>query len=264
MGKAKRLKQSRTHRQVAGAGNVSPGQLAVDEGALLEQLQQMASDALPFIGLAAHYLASSPIRDANQCLLASTVLMLAMKDYGIEANLVALELDIDWANHGRGVHYGRPDPQIIGNEVHGHIGLLTEEWFINATASQFREVRTNGGVRAVGGNVGAARAAILARQGGQIQLNLSTGQPVCYTVYPVGSADRIGSQFIGIQPDHHALAVATTNLLTGFSAAVALARPGVRTPYSKLDADVADAKGKTLVNQDGVLMLAERPAGTAR
>lgn len=264
MGKGKRLKQSRTSQQMVRLGGISPGQLAVDEDALAEQLVQMPPDALPFYGLAAHYLASSPIRDANQCLLASTVLMIAMRHYGIEANLVALELDIEWADSGRGVHYGHPDPQIIGTDVHGHIGLLTEEWFIDATASQFREVRNNGGVRAVGGRIGTAQAATIAQQGGQIQMNLSTGRPVRYTVYPVGSADGVGSKFIGMQPDERALPIAVMNLLTGFSATVALARPDVRTRYPKLNADVRAAIGKTVVKRDGVLELTQGADGLPR
>ena len=261
MGKGKRLKQSRAIEQVVRTRRISPGQLAVDEDALVEQLLHMAPEALPFYGLAAHYLASSPVRDANQCLLASTVLMLAMRNYGIEANLVALELDFDWADGGRGVHYGRPDPQMIGTEVRGHVGLLTKEWFLDATASQFREVRNNGGVRPVGGRIGAAQAATLARQGGQIQLNLSTGNPVRYTVYPVGSADGIGSTFIGMQPDERALPVAVMNALTGFSAMVALAQPGVQTPYPKLNADIRAAVGKTVVNRGGVLELSDDVKG---
>lgn len=265
MGKAKRLKKSRANQPLVSAKTYSPGQLAVDEGALGEQLVDMPAEMLPFYGLAAQYLASSPIRDANQCLLASTVLMLVMRNYGIEANLVSLELDIDWANEGKGVHHGRPDPKIVGTDVHGHIGLLTEEWFLDATASQFPEVRDNGGVRPVGGHIGGPQAAYLAQHGGKIQVSLSTGRSVQYTIHRVGSADGVGSKFISMQPNKNALAIATMNLMRVFTVTLAATRPDVRTPYPKLNAAVRAAVGKTLVNRDGLLELVdgteETPAG---
>lgn len=265
MGKGKRLKQKRADQPQPVPKTFSPGQLALDEDAFAEQLLEMPAEMLPFYGLAAQYLASSPIRDANQCLLASTVLMLAMRNFGIEANLVALELDIDWANGGEGVHHGRPDPQIVGTDVRGHIGLLTEEWFLDATAAQFREVRDNGGVRPVGGHIGGPQAAHLALHGGKIQVSLSTGRPVQYTIHRVGSADGVGSKFISMQPDKNALAIATMNLMRVFTVTLAATRPDVRTPYPELNAAVRAAVGKTLVNRDGLLELVdgteEAPAG---
>lgn len=254
MGKGKRLKQKRASETVASSTRFSPGQLAVDEDALAEQLRDMPPESLPFYGLAATYLALTPVRDANQCLLASTVLMLAMRRYGSEANLVALELDIDWANGGRGLHHGRPDPQIVEADVHGHIGLLTEDWFLDATASQFREVRDNGGVRPIGSHFGARQVSHLAQYGGEVQVKLATGRHVRYTVHPVGSADGVGSQFIGMQPDKNALAIATMNLVNGFSATLAAIRPDVQTSYPKLNADIRSAIGKTLVSRDGGLL----------
>lgn len=255
MGKGKRLKQSRANDQAISTRQISPGQLAVDEAALGELLMHMVPEALPYYGLAAQYLSFSPAREANQCLTASTVLMYAMRNYGIKANLVVLELDIDWANKGRGVHYGRPDPQMIGTEVRGHVGLLADEWFLDPTASQFREVRDNGGVRPIGERIGAVQAATLAQQGGQLRISLATDKSVEYTVHPVGSADGILSKFIEMQTDKRALDASVANALTGFIAVVAALQPGVETPYPKLNVDLRAAAGKTLVNRDGLLEL---------
>lgn len=56
--------------------------------------------------------------------------MLAMQPYGVPANLAAVELDIPLAAGGRGVRDGLPDPERTDTAFNGHVGLLTDERFI--------------------------------------------------------------------------------------------------------------------------------------
>jgi hypothetical protein len=248
--KAKR--KSTVRRAPGAASRFSPGQLAIDEIQLERELTEMAAEDLPTYGLAAHYLASSPYRDANQCLLACTILMLAMRTFGLEANLVAVEVEIPWAAGGRGIRYGSPTPGFDGPALRGHVALLAGDMFIDPTAAQFSEIRQNGGVRAVGGKLGnvASRVAV---QGGRIQIKMPTGKAVTYVVHPVGSADGVGAQLISMQPDRMALPTAVSNLLTGFAVTLAHLRPQVVTPFPSLTRRIRESRGMTLRNQDGAL-----------
>lgn len=251
MGKGKRLKAERRAegpKRVKARAAFSPGVLTVNEDEIWKLIELMDADALPSFGLACFYLASSPVRVANQCLFAHTVLMLAMQSYGIAAKLVAVELDIPWANNGRGTRYGRPDPELTDTALSGHIALLTDERFIDATAWQFPEIRTTmDATRPLIAKLGTDQARIVATRGGVLQTKLERGEQVTYNVYPVGFADGVGSKFMEIQPDQAELPRLTQNLLNSYAVVVAMLRPGVRTRFPRFNAAVEQAKGKKVV-----------------
>jgi hypothetical protein len=251
MGKGKRLKAERRTegpKPVKARTPFSPGVLTVNEDEVWKLIELMDPDALPSFGLACFYLASSPVRVANQCLFANTVLMLAMQWYGIPANLVAVELVIPWANGGMGVRYGRPNPELTDSGLNGHIGLLTDERFIDATAWQFPEIRTTmDTTRPLIAKLGADRARLVAARGGVLQTQLERGEQVTYNVYPVGLADGVGSKFMEIQPDQTELPRLTQNLLNSYAVVVAMLRPGVQTRFPRFNAAIEQARGKKVV-----------------
>lgn len=259
MGKGKRLKAERRAegpKPVKARAPFSPGVLTVDEDEISKLIESMDADALPSFGLACFYLASSPVRVANQCLFANTVLMIAMHYYGVTANLVTVELDIPWADSGRGVRYGRQDPELTDNGLLGHIGLLTDESFIDATAWQFPEIRTTmDATRPLVAKIGAENARVVAARGGILQTRLERGEQVTYNVYPVGFADGVGSKFIQIQPDQGELPRVTQNLLNSYAVLIAKLRPGVHTRFPQFNAAVQQATGKKIV-RDGVHLIA--------
>lgn len=259
MGKAKRLKAERRAegpKPAKARAAFSPGVLTVNEDEIWKLIELMDADALPSFGLACFYLASTPVRVANQCLFANTVLMLAMQSFGVPANLVAVELDIPWADGGRGVRYGRPDPELTDTGLNGHIGLLTDERFIDATAWQFPEIRTTmDHTRPLIAKLGADKARLVATRGGVLQTQLERGEQVTYNVYPVGFADGVGSKFIEIQPDQRELPRMTQNLLNSYAVLVAMFRPGVRTRFPLFNAAVERAVGKKIV-RDGEHLIA--------
>lgn len=251
MGKGKRLKAERRTegpKPEKTRTPFSPGVLTVDEDEIWKLIELMDADALPTFGLACFYLASSPVRVANQCLFANTVLMLAMNSYGVTANLVAVELDIPWADGGRGVRYGRPDPELTDTALNGHIGLLTDERFIDATAWQFPEIRkTMDHTRPLITKLGTEKARLVANRGGILQTQLERGEQVTYNVYPVGFADGVGLKFMEIQPDQAELLRLTQNLLNSYAVVVAMLRPGMSTRFPRFNAAVEQAKGKKVV-----------------
>jgi len=253
MGKGKRLKQQRLAR-VPQPGCLSPGELATDEQELLELLQRMPANHLPYLGLAAVYLASSPVRNANQCLMASTLLMLAMRNFGITADLVALEVE---APDGS-VRYGTETPRFEGDTLKGHVGLIADSTFIDATASQFREIRATNGVRPISGPLGE-HASQIRTEGGRVGIQLAEGKVVTYNIHRIGSADGVGAKFMRMQPDG-ALAHAVQNLITTFIAMVANVRPNDPTGFPSLDQLIRNAQGMDTRNDHGVLRLVPRRA----
>ncbi len=106
----------------------------------------MPPGQLPSVGMAEHYLASTPIRGTNQCSSASLVVVLAMRSLGLEAEPVALPLDVP---DGRGgtTRYGNERPHMDGDLVVGHVGLITDGRSLDITAAQFPEIAAHGGVR---------------------------------------------------------------------------------------------------------------------
>jgi hypothetical protein len=264
MGKASRQKAERRKAGITGpssaveqrkakaaAQRFSPGALAVDESELEDLLKMMPADRLPYLGLSMYYLASSPVRDANQCLLASTVLMIALHSFGVRADLVALEVAIPSA----GVSYGSATPRFENDALVGHVGLLAGDTFIDATAAQFDEIRDVRGVAPVVGIMPDPSA--LRSQGGRLPFPLGANATFDYTVYPVGSADRVGVEFARMQPENE-VARQVTNLVRGFTWVVSQLRGNITTGLPKLDeliaaATLAASQGKTPEIADGVM-----------
>lgn len=91
----------------------------------------MPVEALPTLGLATWHLASTSNRITNQCLPASTTLMLAIRSLGIEANMIGLMLDIPWGRNGQGVRYCNEHPHMEGDLLIGHIGLIAGTQFLD-------------------------------------------------------------------------------------------------------------------------------------
>lgn len=242
----------------AGAGGrdkYKPGVLPNDIDGV-GALPLMPAHALPTVGLAYWYLQVTPNREANQCLLASTVLMMAMQNLGVRADLVALMVDVPWGDGGRGVRYGSEDPRLDGDVlVGGHIGLIAGDMFIDPTASQFPEIRNNGGQRPLyallGGKVDAIR-----ERGAQVVINLaradrtgSTGKTVVYHVGRVGTGDGVGSELIG----NHTTELASMLQYLTLSFGVALSRFGRaddvrRGPNPRLADLVARCEGMTVAD----------------
>lgn len=155
----------------------------------IERLLSLRPEALPTIGLAEWYLASTPVRISNQCGIASLVLQLALQRLGLPASPVAVLLDVPQPGGGT-TRYGNENPHMTADGLTvGHVGLVGDDYFVDATAAQFPEIRV-GGVRAVGGPLQGQQDGIL-RAGAMIQVFLLDGTPVTYRLYPEGSADPI-------------------------------------------------------------------------
>jgi hypothetical protein len=233
----------------AAAPRFSPGALAVNEVQLEGLLTVMPADRLPYLGMATWYLAQTPLRDANQCLVASMVLVSALRSLGVQADLVALEVAIP----SLGVSYGSPEPRIVNGMVDGHVGLLAGDTFLDATASQFKEIREDRGVVPVVGRM--AEEIRVRKHGGLLKFPFGTNETMEYTVHPVGSAERVGSEFL--EKNSREIERLVTNLLSGFAWAVAATRGGIDTGLPKLNQSIAEAlqaasKGKTPQLVDGV------------
>lgn len=147
----------------------------------------MAPESLPTVGLGEYYLASTPMRHANQCTVASIVVMTALSSFGLEAEPVALMLDVDDGNGGT-MRYGEERPRIEGGEVVGHVGLIADGRFLDVTAAQFPEIVKHGGIRVVSGDLRGNAAEALQR-GALLPTILADRHVVQYTVLPLGSAD---------------------------------------------------------------------------
>lgn len=242
MGKAKRTRANRStseFKHTLARRTFSPGELAVDHEKTLGLIASMDADDLPTFGLACFYLTWSPVRSANQCLMASALLMLSMRSYGVAANVVAVTLDVPWAEGGRGVRYGRPVPDMSDEGVIGHVGILTDESFIDATAWQFPEIREEiGHARPIVAKIGEEQSSLVADRGGVLQTRLSSGAQVTYRVSPVGSADDVFLRYVDMQPDRLELARGLHSLSESYSSAVSLLRPGVRTRFPAFNASV--------------------------
>jgi hypothetical protein len=262
MGKASRQKAERRaagttgpspaveqRKAKAAAPRFSPGALAVDEKQLEGLLTVMPADRLPYLGMAAWYLAQAPHRNANQCLVASMVLVAALQSFGVQADLVAIEVAIPSA----GVSYGSPEPRVVDDMVAGHVGLLAGDTFLDATASQFKEIREDRGVMPVVGRI--ADEDRVRKHGGVLRFPFGTGETMEYKVHPVGSADEVGIEFLE-KNSMVDIAQLVTNLIRGFAWAVGATRGEINTGLPKLNQSIAEAlqaasKGQTPQLVDG-------------
>ena len=154
------------------------------------QILAMPPEMLPTVGLAEAYLGSTPVRQSNQCALASLVVEMALRVLGLQAESVALLLDVP---DGRGglTRYGNERPRMEHGQAIGHVGLIADGYFMDITASQFPEVLTHGGVRVVAAHLGDQQAEQLLTRGAILKARLADGYQVTYTAYASGSANGV-------------------------------------------------------------------------
>lgn len=237
---------SRSHRG-GGRSSYSPGTLAIDEGVVFRVLDQAPVDRLPYIGLASWYLISSPLRSANQCLLACVVLREAMMKLGIESELRGLLLDVQTGS--KTVSYGNPSPHINStDELIGHVGLLAGNTFIDPTAAQFPAIRNNGGVRPIVGvdprlSTGSGPARI------GIPLGTKMTAVATYTVLTADSTATVEQHFMQAN-DRDEIDIHASNLLLGLGVVLAGLDTGrvaaiLKGPHRGLADLVASCQGMT-------------------
>jgi hypothetical protein len=179
-------------------------------------------DLLPTYGLATWYLHSTAIRVSNQCLIASGVISLALQDLDIPARCVSLGLSLPWAHAGRGVRYGGVDPALHGDQVTGHIGVVTNELLIDATALQFVQIRESWGPLPLMA-VLTKDPALLLQEGETVAIPLTAGKDATYEVLPGRGASDLVASWAHIGADE--VAVSVSNLFVGYAAALAVAVP---------------------------------------
>lgn len=188
----------------------------VDPEAIMSRLMRIKPDALPSVGLSEWYMASTPVRNSNQCVVASATVLAVLHNLGLEAEPVSLQLDVP---DGRGgtTRYGNLKPHFdaAGNTV-GHVGLLADDHFVDVTASQYPEI-ARGGRRVVYGPLRGQGKQILA-QGGLIPVRTIDGQVVQYTVGSLGSTDRVMASVL--KENTEDLARMASNLLMGYTKAL--------------------------------------------
>lgn len=238
-----RSKKERARARTRARAAHGKDPLAITDERITAELSEMDATAIPFVGLALWYLFASPVRVPNQCLLASVVLRDALRDFGIEAHLVNLELSTDWAEHGRGSRRGQRVPRFEGGQLEGHVGLIADSWFVDATASQFAEVFSNGGVRPLVGSLGDQASVVLAK-GALLEVNLTNGRKVGYAVHPAGSADEVAAEFVVAQQGD-VIRRMVEDLKVGFLVALALVRPDLDSGFPLLDEQVRAHVGMT-------------------
>lgn len=244
-----------------GPPGYHPGMIDDDFDLTHALLSTMPVEALPTLGMATWHLASTPNRMANQCLPACATLMLAIRSLGIEANMIGLMLDIPWGRGGQGVRYGNEHPHMEGDLLVGHVGLIAGTRFLDPTASQFPEIRNNGGFRPISANLGARTAQVLA-DGTQAGIGLEGGKMVIYHLLPLGSADEVAMHLMERERDK--VVANVQNLQVLFGAALAgLGETRVQEilagPHPGLAALVARSVNKTVtMGDDGLAVLVDQ------
>ncbi len=248
-------------RRTGAPPGYHPGTIEDDFDLTYALLSTIPVEALPTLGMAAWHLASTPNRIANQCLPACTILMLAIRSLGIEANMLGLMLDIPWARNGQGVRYGNERPHMEGDLLVGHIGLIAGTRFLDPTASQFPEIRNNGGFRPISANLGASAAHVLA-DGTQAGIGLEGGKMVTYHLLPLGSADEVAMDLM--EREREKIVANVQNFQVLFGAALAgLGEARVQEilagPHPGLAALVARSLNKTVkMGDDGLAVLVDQ------
>lgn len=227
------------------------------------RLASLPPHLLPSVGLGEWYLASSPMRTGNQCVVASLTVMQAMRAFGLDAEPVALILDIENA-YGVTQRYGSESPHLDGDRVVGHVGLVADDLFMDVTASQFPEVMAHGGQRVLSGALNGQADAVLNR-GALVPTRLADGFQATYRVAPLGSADGLMLPILERSRDE---AVAMVhNLLTGYTAAMS-SEPflsqvqSITTPrHQQFVEAVLQMRGAEVrMGDDGLMMVRRSPA----
>ena len=198
----------------SGRPGYVPTPLPDDPEQAFLRVSRMQPEQLPSVGLAEYYLTSTPLRTSNQCVLASLVLMGAMREFGLPADVVALTLEMADA-HGGVQRYGTDSPHLDGDLAVGHVGLIADDRFIDATAVQFPEVVAHGGVRVVSGSLSGRSEGVL-RAGAVVPTRFIDGHPATYRLFPRGSADVLIRPLLERSADE--VGVQVHNLVTGYTA----------------------------------------------
>ncbi|NKR53092.1 hypothetical protein GS481_02840 [Rhodococcus hoagii] len=193
-------------------GFSTPTELPDSTDLMGERIFAMPAELLPTVGLGEFFLAQSPIRTLNQCHVASEVMMLALHSFNLPAEAIALELSVQ-TGQGALAHYGSPHPYVKGGTVHGHVGLIADDHFLDVTASQFPEIDAHGGVRVVAGPLRGQSDELLAT-GATMMMRLTDGAFVTYTAHPSGSADEVMQAETMAREE---IEVLTSNLRLGYS-----------------------------------------------
>lgn len=182
------------------------------------RLMRIKPEALPSVGLSEWYMASTPVRNSNQCVLACATVMGVLVNLGLKAEPVALQLDVPDGRGGK-TRYGNLEPYFdaAGNTV-GHVGLVADEHFIDVTASQYPEI-ARGGMRVVYGPTRGQADQMLTR-GAVIPLRTLDGIQVQYTMGTLGSADAVIAPMLGENTED--LARMAYNTITGYAKTLSL------------------------------------------
>lgn len=156
----------------------------------------MPAELLPTVGLGEYYLASSPIRDLGQCHFATRILSgIITRHFGLPAAVVPVQLQI-----GNKL-YGSPTPKIIpGSHMDGHLAIIANDQFLDPTAAQYAEIRSDGGVRVVSGPIPPGQSSRALRDGAVMLLNTAGGSRVTYTAYPSAGIEPLWNQWDEMDP----------------------------------------------------------------
>lgn len=261
-GKSGGRKPGRRNISLGLGGGYSPTSLPDSTVDVSRRLMIMSPELLPTKGLAEVYMAMSPMRTANQCTLACATMIKVLQGWGLDGQALAAHID---APDGRGgiVRYGREDePRVEDGLVSGHVVLVADDVFVDATASQFPAIASHGGVRVLGTHLGSGNGATIVRRGAVVPTRLAHGTgeyAVLYTVRPAGSADRVMTEFFDLEGAAESIAVLSNNLslvfaktLTGLGQASALSAPR----YAVLMAQVEAMRGMDLVADENKMLRA--------
>lgn len=216
----------------------------------------MPPEWLPTVGLSETYLVMSPLRNINQCHVASEVVMRALHLFGLPAEAVALEIEVE-NSRGSIVHHGRAQPQFANGQVLGHVGLIADDHFLDITASQYPEIKAHGGIRVVGSPLRGQGSGVLTT-GAVMMTRLVDGHLVKYTAHPRGSADAV-MQSDGLAAGE--IEVLTNNLHIGYCQLLSSpllierVRSLPRDKYARFIAAVEDMKDKETDGTNGILSI---------
>lgn len=188
----------------------------VDVESIVDRLAEIRPEALPSVGLSEWYMASTPVRNSNQCVAACATVMTALRHLGLEVEPVSLQLEVP-NRRGGTTRYGhlQPHHDTDGNVI-GHVGLLADDHFIDVTASQYPEV-ARGGIRVIYGPT-RGQSQLILDQGGLIPVRTRDGQVIQYTVGRLGSADAVMMPLL--EKAIEELAQLAFNTLTGYTKAL--------------------------------------------
>lgn len=181
-------KRKKKNRSSGGRGGSNrpgyrPGVLEDDTAPGVERLLTFPAHALPSIGLAEFYLMASPARNANQCGAATVALVEAAHALGLGAEGIALTLDVN-DRHGGLKRYGSLEPKVQAGQIIGHVGALIDGMLIDATGTQFPEVRRLAGAsRPISVQIGHERVEQARVAGGMVGVRMH-GEVLQYTLLP--------------------------------------------------------------------------------